>query len=478
LADKYLIGVDGGSQSTKVVIFNQNGQVVCSASEGLKPMIMRKPGYVEHPDDDLWDSLKTVLKKVMSQFKGDTKDILGLGLCSIRCCRVFMKSDGTLAAPVMNWMDIRSYKKFENDDPNISYTCPPTGYLTYRLTGQFKDTAANAFQWQFPIDLDTWQWSENEEYFNSFNIPREKLLDLQMPGTILGYVTQKASEETGLPAGIPVVATANDKAVEALGSGLVEPDIGLVSLGTYIASMVFGSRNEVSSKNYWTNLSCIPYKYLYESGGIRRGMWLISWYKSIIGEEYAAKAISEGYSVEEYLEKEAKNVPPGSDGLLTIPDWLAPANQLYRKGVVIGFDERHTRGHIYRSLLEGIALTMKNNYDAMTNELGIKPDKIIISGGGSNSSLFMQIFADIFGVNAVRNQVNGAASLGAAICAAVAVGLYDDFKTAAKKMVKQKNEFVPNKYNQEIYSKINEKAYRDLPKLLEGTLKTVYEACN
>ena len=106
MGDKYLIGIDSGSQSTKVYIFNQHGEVVCSESESLKPMISRQPGYVEHPDDDLWDSLKSVLKKLMKAFKGDPKDLAGLGLCSIRCCRVFVKEDGTLAAPVMSWMDI------------------------------------------------------------------------------------------------------------------------------------------------------------------------------------------------------------------------------------------------------------------------------------------------------------------------------------------------------------------------------------
>lgn len=477
MADKYIIGVDSGSQSTKVFIFNQRGEVICSASEGLKPMMAREIGYVEHPDDDLWDSLKVVFKKIIKEFKGDVKDIVGLGLCSIRCCRVFMKKDGTLAAPVMSWMDVRSYKKYE-DDPEIGYTCPTSGYLTHRLTGEFKDTAANAFQWQFPVDMDTWNWSKNEEYIRGFNIPKEKLLEIQMPGTILGLVTEKAAEETGLPYGIPVVATANDKAVEALGSGLIEPNVGLVSLGTYIASMVSGSKNQEAPLNFWTNLSCVPNKYLYESNGIRRGMWLISWYKSIIGEEYAAKAKREGYSIEDYLAKEAVKVPAGSDGLLTIPDWLAPADQLYRKGVIIGFDERHTRGHIYRSLLEGIALTLKNNYDAMINELGIKPEKIIICGGGSNSDLYMQIFADMYGVKTVRNEINGAAALGSAICVAVATGLYNGFEDAVKNMVKQRDEFIPNEENHRIYNKMNSEAYRDLPKMMEGTLKAVFTACN
>lgn len=475
MGDKYLIGIDSGSQSTKVYIFNQHGDVVCSESEPIKPMIYRKPGYVEHPDDDLWDCLKTVLKKLMKAFQGNAKDIVGLGLCSIRCCRVFVKEDGTLAAPVMSWMDVRAYETYE-DSPEIRYTGSTSGYLTHRLTGVFKDTAANAYQGQFPVDMDTWLWSEDSEHFNNFKIPREKLMDIQMPGTILGYVTEKASEETGLPAGLPIVATANDKAVEALGSGLIEPNVGLVSLGTYITSMVYGSENVKDSKNFFTNLSCIPYHYLYESGGIRRGMWHISWYKGIIGEEYAKKAKAEGYSVEDFLAKEAEKVPAGSDGLLTVPDWLAPASQLYRKGYMIGFDERHTRGHIYRSLMEGIAMTLKNSYDAMNDELGIKPERIIVSGGGSNSHLFMQIIADMYGVKTVRNQINGAAAIGSAICAAVATGLYKDFKEAAKYMVKPRDEFAPNMENHKVYNQINTVAYRKLPEMMENTLKTVYEA--
>jgi sugar (pentulose or hexulose) kinase len=162
--------------------------------------------------------------------------------------------------------------------------------------------------------------------------------------------------------------------------------------------------------------------------------------------------------------------------LLTIPDWLAPASQLYRKGVILGFDEKHTRGHICRSLLEGIAMTLKNSYDAMNDELGIIPDRIIVSGGGSNSDLYMQIIADMYGVKTVRNKMNGAAAIGSAICAAVATGVYKDFKEAVKHMVKPRDEFVPNIENHQFYNQINTLAYRQLPEMMESTLKNIYEA--
>lgn len=471
--NKYIVGVDCGSQSTKVYIYDQEGNVVCGASEPLKPMMTRQHGYVEHPDDDLWDCLKVSLNKLMKEFKGDPNDIVGLGICSIRCCRVFLKEDGSLAEPIMSWMDVRAYETFI-DDENIRYTGSTSGYLTFRLTGEFKDTVANAYQWQFPTDMNTWEWSTDEGYFSSFKIPKEKLFELHLPGTILGHVHEQASLDTGLPVGLPIVATANDKAVEALGCGLIEENVGLISLGTYITSMVFGEKNIETANNFFTNLSNLPFQYLYESAGIRRGMWHITWFKNIMGEEYAKKAFSESYSVEDFLAKEAQALTPGSDGLMTIPDWLSPANQLYRKGVILGFDERHTRGHIYRSLLEGIALTLKNNYDAMCNELGIHPNKIIVSGGGSNSDLYMQIISDIYGVPTVRNVVNGAASLGAAISVAVAKGVYPDYETAVKHMVKQRDEFIPNFENHKSYTKFNE-AYRQLPSLLESALKTVHD---
>ena len=228
--------------------------------------------------------------------------------------------------------------------------------------------------------------------------------------------------------------------------------------------------------SFFTNLSCIPYRYLYESSGIRGGMWHISWFKSIIGDELERRARESGQIVEELLEAEAAQVPAGSDGLLTVPDWLAPATQLHKKGVMIGFDQRHTRGHMYRSIMEAIAMRMKNNLDGMIRDIGTVPDKLIVCGGGSNSPLFMQIVADVFGIRTVRNKINGAAALGAAICVAVATGTYADFAQAVGAMVHQQDEYTPDPENHRVYTTINEGAYRELATMLEGTLGQMHRA--
>lgn len=457
---KYIISVDGGTQSTKVTMFDAEGHQICSAVQRLRPTIARQPGWVEHPDDDLWESLVVTCRKVMEDFQGDLKDIVGLGLCTIRNCRVFVKADGSLAAPVMSWMDIRSYRPFDELPQETKYVTTTTGYMTSRLTGNFYDTAANCYFRQWPINNTTWDWSEDPKDYEPFKLRREQLYDLKMPGDILGTLTKEAAEALHLPEGLPVVATSNDKAVEGLGAGVMSGGVGLVSLGTYITSMTYGEKDMGAHTNYFSNLSSVPNKYLYESGGIRRGMWTISWFKDLMGDEVALKAQALGISPEEYLCKEAEKVSVGSDGLLTIPEWLMSADKAYKKGIMMGFDTRHGSGHMFRSIMEGIAMTMKTKYDAMCEEAGLAPsERIIISGGGSNGDVFMQIFADVFGVPAVRNEVNGAAAVGAAICAAVGTGVYSGFEEASAAMVKIRDVFRPNLENHELYSRINNEVF-------------------
>ena len=172
-------------------------------------------------------------------------------------------------------------------------------------------------------------------------------------------------------------------------------------------------------------------------------MWTLSWFLDLLGPEFAAAAATQDVSREEYLEREAELVPAGSCGLMTVLDWLAPTDKPFRKGEIIGFDARHTRAHVYRSILEAIALTMKENVDAMCTELGIDLREIVVSGGGSISPLFMNIFADVFGVPASRNVGSSGASLGSAICAAVATGVYPDFATATAAMKQGRESFAP-----------------------------------
>ena len=458
----FLIGVDCGTQSAKVIVFDRAGHALATGHQALRPMSRPRHGVVVHPDDDLWDAIVGASRDAMANFTGDRSAIVGVGICPIRCNKAFMRADGSLVEPVISWMDGRAYEPYLPDDPSVAYATTSSGYVAHRFTGVFKDTAANNIAMQWPIDSDTWQWSTDKSIYPQFGVPREMLFDLQMPGEIIGPIAAAAAEATGFPVGIPVVATANDKAVEMLGAGSLGPTTALVSLGTYICAMVEGTQNHRSPANFWTNFACAPKQYLYESSGVRRGMWTLTWFLDLLGVEVADRAASMGLSREEYLEREARDAPAGSDGLMTVLDWLAPTDQPYRKGIMIGFDARHTRGHMYRSILEAIALTMKQHVDAMCTELGISLEGIVVSGGGSSSPLFLQIFADVFGIPAARSLGSGGASLGSAICVAAATGVYPDIKTAAANMTGARETFTPNAQHHAIYSQMNETVYRDI----------------
>ena len=453
MSKKYLMGIDEGSQSAKITIFDIEGNIVCEGKAPLRPYNLPKPGYVEHPDDDWWNAICKASRNCMEKFAGDPKDIVGIGLCTIRCCRAYLKEDGTLAQPALSWMDIRLSQPYTHENPDVKYIVASSGYITHRLTGEKKDTIAN-YEYGWPVDVDNWKWSDDPEAYKATGMPREMLFDLVMPGDILGYVTEEAAKATGLPVGTPVVATSNDKAVEGLGTGCMGDSTVCISLGTYTSAMMEGKENLKGTSYAWPKFSCMPNKYLYDSNGIRRGMWTVSWYRDILGEGYAKLAKEQGMSPEEALGREAEKVPVGSDGLMTVLNWLANVDARYQKGIMIGFDGRHTRGHIYRSILEAVAMTMKRHVTDMCNEVGTTINKLIITGGGSNSDLFMQIFADVFDIPVVRNEVNGAAGLGSAICAAVAANVYDSFESAVEHMVRIKDRFTPIAENVEVYEKL------------------------
>ena len=444
----YLLAIDNGSQSTKVTIFDARGRAVASARRRLEPYDPSVPGRAVHPGDDIWDSIQEACRAVMARFPGQPADIVAVGLCTIRFCRALLAADGSLTEPMLSWMDQRVSRPYEPANPLTRYVTTSSGYITHRLTGQFTDTAAN-YQGVWPIDQATAAWSGDPAAYAATGMPRDMLFDLVPPGGLLGEVTAAAARATGIPAGLPVYATANDKAVEALGSGLAEGAV-LLSLGTYIAAMTIGSSATSADESYWVNFAARPGRYLYESTGIRRGMWTVSWYRGVLEGSSGDQT-----GLEDTLNAEASRLTPGSNGLLTVPDWLAPGHAAWRRGALLGFDGSQGRAHIYRSILEGIALTMANNTAAMEKALGGRLSPVLVSGGGSRSDLMMQIVADVFGRPARRTTIADAAGLGAAICAAVGHGIYPDWDLATAAMVTLAGQFTPDARAVRAYQQIN-----------------------
>ncbi len=470
---KYLVGIDGGSQSSKVAVFDAEGRVVCSATEALAPMHTPRPGVAEHPDDDLYDSIVAATRRAMAAFPHDVADIVGVGLCTIRCCRALVRADGTLAQPVQSWMDARLSRPYEHTDDEVAFVTTTSGYLMGRLTGNRTDTAAN-YIGPWPMDVRTWDWFTDQDTFDSFNVPREMLYELQMPGDIGGHLSEAFAAATGLPRGLPVVHTANDKATEALGVGLRDQRVGLVSLGTYIAGMVVGDEFVAEPQTFFANFASEAHRYIYESAGIRRGMWMVSWLMDLVGAETAHGSTHAAASPEEHLNALAAAVPAGSDGLMCVLDWLSPPTQPHRKGMFIGFDERHGAAHMYRAILEGIAFRMRQHVTDMEAELGVRIENLVVSGGGSNSDVAMQILADVFDLPTTRNQARDAAALGAAICAAVACGVHPGLDVATERMVHRADEFTPDAAATRLYRRLRG-VYADLQAATDDVLRRTYD---
>lgn len=473
MAKKYIIGIDGGSQSTKVVMYDLHGAVICEGKGALQPMYTPDADTVEHPDDDLWDSLCRAGKDLMRQFTGNVDDIVGIGLGSIRCCRALLKADGTPAAQLISWQDARVTRPYEHTNPDVAWVTSFSGYLTHRLTGEFKDNIANYFG-QWPVDYRTWSWSRDPEVIRKFQIPQTMLFDVQMPGTVLGKITEQAARATGFPSGLPLVCTTSDKPVEALGAGLLDDETVVISLGTYIALMMNGKALPKDPLHYWPIMSSMPDTLLYEGYGIRKGMWTVSWLRDMLGESLLKQAAAAGVSPEDFLNQKATEVPPGCDGLMAVLDWLTNPWEPYKRGIFIGFNATMDYAWMYRAILESIALTLKNNYDNMCEERGHAARQLIVTGGGSNSDLFMQIFADVFNLPVRRNAINSCASLGAAINVAVGLGLYPSYDAAIGNMVCVKDTFTPVAQHAVLYEAMNKGIFKELPRYTDPILKKSY----
>ncbi|WP_153730943.1 FGGY-family carbohydrate kinase [Sporosarcina obsidiansis] len=471
--ERYIMGIDNGSQSTKVVLFDIEGNEVAIGSCALREPLTPEPGVVVHPDDDLWVSVDTAIENCLNNFTGNRGAIEGIGLCTIRSCRVLLKDDGSLAYPVLSWMDMRLSKPYQHEDDRVSYVTTTSGYLGFKLTGEFNDTAGN-YEVYWPLDRETLDWSADDSVIAADGLKREMLFNLVKPGKTLGFLRSDLARKFGMNEFIPVVATSNDKAVELLGAGIKDDKTLLISLGTFISSMLLKEDDFENATNFFPTLSSIPFKYAYESNGIRRGMWTVSWYKKLIGEELVSNASSLGISEEEFLNRKAEEVPIGSEGLITILDWLASPSIPYRKGIMMGFDQRHTKYHIYRSILEAIAFNIKNNTDNMLDETNSEISEVIVTGGGSKSDVLMSIISDVFGLRVIRRRASSSASLGAAISVCVNLQIYRDFPDAINHMVQTDTIFKPDVNNCEFYTKVNNTVVKQVRMHTDEILKLTY----
>jgi Sugar (pentulose and hexulose) kinases len=299
----------------------------------------------------------------------------------------------------------------------------------------------------------------------------DKLVD---PCTVMGYVSKTLAEETGLPEGIPIVASGADKACETLGVGCEGANFAAISMGT--AASV-----EITTDKYVEPQPFMPaYPSIYSDKYnpeilIFRGYWMISWFKNEFAHKEVAQAKELNCLPEKLLDEHLADVPAGCEGLVLQPFWSPGTSNPEAKGAIIGFSDCHTRAHIYRAIIEGIGFALYDGLKSMEKRAGYDIKRIAASGGGANSDQVCQITADLTGKIVYKVQTYETSALGAAMAAFTGIGEYKNLSDAVKNMSRVSKEYTPNLDTHKIYTELYERVYCKLYKANKKFYKMLRE---
>jgi len=202
---------------------------------------------------------------------------------------------------------------------------------------------------------------------------------------------------------------------------------------------------------------------------------MVNWFKQQFGHHEQSQSLQTGIAPEVLFDELVSSVPPGSMGLMLQPYW-SPGIKIpgpEAKGAIIGFGDVHTRAHVYRAILEGLAYALREGKERIEKRSGVPITELRISGGGSQSDAAMQLTADIFGLPTARPHIYETSGLGAAIDAAVGLGLHPDFDTAVKAMTRMGKTFTPNATHHATYNALYHGVYQKLYGRLQPLYRTI-----
>jgi sugar (pentulose or hexulose) kinase len=323
-----------------------------------------------------------------------------------------------------------------------------------------------------PLDYRRQQWARPGDWrWRALAVRAEQLPRLVAPAQRLGALTARAAAELGLPVDLPLIAAAADKACEVLGCGALEPDTAHCSFGTAATINTTQLRYHEVQRLLPAYPAAMPGAFNTEIQ-IERGFWLVNWFRREFGDAEVARAAALGTSPEALFDELLAAVPPGAMGLMLQPYWSPglrdPGPEA--KGAIIGFGGIHTRAHLYRALIEGIAYGLRSGRDRIERKLGHPLRRLVISGGGSQSDGAMQVTADVFNLAAARPAVHDASALGAAMLATAGLGLHASVPAAVQAMAHVGKRFTPDPAAARTYDAL----YRDVYRPLYGRLAPLY----
>ena len=292
-----------------------------------------------------------------------------------------------------------------------------------------------------------------------YDIPQEKLCEILPSGSVVGGVTPEASRLTGIPAGLPMLATGSDKGCETIGLSVIREDQAALSFGTS-CTVQFTSKKYFEPTPFMPAYPAVPNDMYNPEIQILRGYWMLTWFKQNFAQAEVEAAKALGCSAEEILNKHLADIPAGSDGLLVLPHWTPGLSTPNTRGAMIGFTDHHTKYHMYRAIIEGLNFALMDGMYGMERRSGQKIRHLYLGGGGSRSEEICQITANMFGLPVSRIQTHESCALGAAICSFVSLGKFDSYEDAIAHMVQIRDTFTPDAEEHKLYERIYREVYR------------------
>lgn len=508
MSEPYILAIDNGTQSVRALILNARGDLVAQARVPLVPYVSPQPGWAEQRPEYYWESLCEACQALWACSTVPREAIAAVALTTQRATVINLDREGQPLRPAIVWLDQRrargqrpiggwwglafalagmsetvAYFQAEAEANWIRTEQPRvwerthkflflSGYLTYRLTGRLVDSVGSQVGY-VPFDYKHLRWAAKSDWkWRAVPMPEELLPELVPPGDELGRVTREASAATGIPEGLPMIAAAADKACEVIGAGALEPHVGCLSYGTTATFNTTHRRYTEVIPLIPPYPAAVPDHYSLEVQ-VYRGYWMVSWFRQEFGYPEEDRAERLGIEPEALFDELAAQVPPGSMGLMLQPYW-SPGVKVpgpEAKGAMIGFGDVHSRAHIYRAIIEGLAYALREGKERSERRSKVPVTELRVSGGGSQSDQAMQITADIFGLPTARPHLYETSGLGAAIAATVGTGIHRDFYTAVGEMCRLGDVFEPNPEARRIYEPLYQRVY--LP--MYSRLKVLYE---
>jgi xylulokinase len=480
---KYLLGVDFGGGSSKATLLSEKGQVIATSTKEY-PTNYPNYGWAEQNPDDSYDALIYNIHSILNNSHIDPKDIEALALDGATHTSVLLDDHDRLIRPAIYWTDRRSIRQSDKlvhehfkqllelslNAPSPLWTLPQLmwlreeepenfshirkvlfmkDYVRYRLTGDFVTDHIEAMG-SMLLDASHNRWSP--ELCAIAGLPMNVLPEIVAPTDIISPLTADAVHATGLNPQTKVIAGATDTVMEVFASGAIHKGQATVKLATA------GRICSVTDSGYAHPL-LVNYRHVvpglwYPGTATKSCASSYRWYRDVLGTDEITQGKAGGIDAYTILNAAAENIPAGSDNLFFHPylqGEITPYLDNNLRASFTGISSSHTKGHFNRAVMEGVAYSLKDCLETI-NGLGITVESAAIIGGGAKGALWRQIVADVLNIPLTKNEVDDS-SLGSAMLAGVATGIFSSYEDSAAKCVRKAIEIQPNPQNRDIYNK-------------------------